>query len=479
MIGSGWLSGKCMGNSFAVIMILAWPLVAALLFSRLPPLNAIIWTLLGGYLLLPPVAAIDLPLIKLNKESVTSLSALAGALLTAPRGGQRPQFELWVKILIAGLVLAPMPTALGNPEPLVEGLSFRPGMKPYDGVSASVDMMLTLIPFYIGYRFVSSPEAITQILRALLLAGLAYSLPMLLEIRLSPQLNVWIYGFFAHDFSQMIRYGGFRPMVFLAHGLWLALFASTAVMAAAAWLRLGRGTAGAGMRVMALLWLGAVLVLCKSVAALIYAVIFVPVLLLLRPRRQMMLAGLIALAAFAYPIARWTGTFPADALADFALGLDAERGQSLEFRFDNEQILLERAALKPLVGWGGWGRNQIVDPETGRYASVTDGQWIIQLSAYGILGYLCMFGLLCGAVIRSGLHAWRGAGATGGGVGIAAAALAVIQAVAMADLIPNATLTTLTWLCAGALAGHVAHVWQPAAAAALAPPLPPKFRTVL
>ena len=56
-----------MGNSFAVIMILTWPLVAALLFSRLPPLNAIIWTLLGGYLVLPPVVAIDLPLIMLNK----------------------------------------------------------------------------------------------------------------------------------------------------------------------------------------------------------------------------------------------------------------------------------------------------------------------------------------------------------------------------------------------------------------------------
>lgn len=472
-----------MGNSFAVIMILAWPLVAALLFSRLPPLNAIIWTLLGGYLLLPPLTAIDLPLIKLNKESITSLSALAGAWLTAPRGPQAaagPRFEIWVKLLIAVLVVAPLATAIGNPEPLVEGLSFRPGMKLYDGVSVAVDMMMTLIPFYIGHRFVSSPEALVQILRALLLAGLAYSLPMLLEIRLSPQLNVWIYGFFAHDFSQMIRYGGFRPMVFLAHGLWLALFASTTVMAAAAWLRLRRGTPGVGMRVLALLWLGGVLVLCKSVAALIYAVIFVPVLLLLRPRKQMMLAGLIALAAFSYPIARWTGAFPADALADFALGLDAERGQSLEFRFDNEQILLERAALKPLIGWGGWGRNQIVDPVTGGYASVTDGQWIIQLSAYGIIGYLAMFGLLCGAAMRSGWQAWRGGGAGGGTAGgIAVAALSVIHAVAMADLIPNATLTTLTWLCAGALAGHVAHVWQPAGPAPQAPPLPPKLRTVL
>ena len=48
---------------------------------------------------------------------------------------------------------------------------------------------------------------------------------MLVEVRLSPQINTWIYGFFQHDFIQMMRYGGFRPIVFLPHGLWVAFFA--------------------------------------------------------------------------------------------------------------------------------------------------------------------------------------------------------------------------------------------------------------
>src|SRR5690606_38002774 len=77
-----------------------------------------------------------------------------------------------------------------------------------------------------------------EILVALMVAGLAYSMPMLVEIRLSPQLNVWVYGFFQHGFDQMIRYGGYRPIVFLEHGLWVAFFALMAFCSALALARL-------------------------------------------------------------------------------------------------------------------------------------------------------------------------------------------------------------------------------------------------
>ena len=88
-------------------------------------------------------------------------------------------------------------------------------------------------------------------LRALLTGGLIYSLPMLVEVRLSPQINVWIYGYFAHDFGQMMRYGGYRPMVFMTHGLWVALFACMAVLAAAVRLRDPAGFAEAQAHLLA------------------------------------------------------------------------------------------------------------------------------------------------------------------------------------------------------------------------------------
>ena len=59
-------------------------------------------------------------------------------------------------------------------------------------------------------------------------------MPALFEVRFSPQLNIWIYGFFQHDFQQMIRGGSFRPIVFLPHGLWVALFFLSTLVAAAA-----------------------------------------------------------------------------------------------------------------------------------------------------------------------------------------------------------------------------------------------------
>ena len=41
-----------------------------------------------------------------------------------------------------------------------------------------------------------------EILRVLIIAGLVYSVPMLFEIRLSPQLHNWIYGYYPSQFVQ-------------------------------------------------------------------------------------------------------------------------------------------------------------------------------------------------------------------------------------------------------------------------------------
>lgn len=55
--------------------------------------------------------------------------------------------------------------------------------------------------------------------RFLVIAGLIYTVPMLYEIRMSPQLHTIFYGYFPHSFGQQARGGGFRPVVFMGHGL--------------------------------------------------------------------------------------------------------------------------------------------------------------------------------------------------------------------------------------------------------------------
>lgn len=449
-----------MHSTLGLIVLSAWPLVVALLFSRLDRVQAAIWSILGGYLLLPPVVAIDLPMVPgLDKDAVAALPALAAVLVLGTGSQPRPPWTPWLSGLLILAVTAPFLTAFANPEPLVEGITFRPGLTAYDGFAAAVASLIDVVPFLLGYLLLSTPAALRQWLHALVIAGLVYSLPMLLEVRLSPQLNVWIYGFFAHDFGQMIRYGGFRPMVFLSHGLWVAIFAATATIAAAVRIRDGGWSARAGL---ALLWLTGVLILCKSAASILYGLLFVPVVLFAPLRWQLRIAGVLAALVLIYPLSRWWNLLPTEAITEFLVGIDQDRAYSLDYRFQNEAALLERASAKALTGWGGWGRHHIIDPSSGRYLTVTDGMWIVQMSIYGLLGYLWMFGLLVGPVLR---HAfWSGRSA----IDPAVAGLSLILAANLVDLIPNATLTPLTWMSAGALAGLAARR-EPAPGAAVAP----------
>jgi hypothetical protein len=159
--------------------------------------------------------------------------------------------------------------------------------------------------------------------------------------------------------------------------------------------------------------------------------------------------------------------------------IDADRAQSLEFRLQNEDVLLVRAAEKPVFGWGTWGRNQIWS-ETGRLLTVTDGRWIILLGVGGWLLLLAEFGLLSLPVFML----WWQSRRSEVSVVPHVATLAVIQAINLVDLLPNATLTPLTWLFAGALLGHVEwlRAQGPRSVPADASPTmarQPAFRTVL
>lgn len=438
-----------MGNTLSTLALLVWPVVVALLFSRLDYRRAAIWSLVAGYLLLPPVVTVKAPILPaLGKDHINVMAALAGVVLmraTAPMPWLR--MEGWIKLLLALAVVTPFITVATNGDALIEGVSFRPGLSAMDGLYAMFYGLLDLMPFLIGYMILSSTDSVRLYMRTLVLATLAYSLPMLMEVRLSPQLNVWIYGFFAHDFSQSIRYGGFRPMVFLEHGLWVALFTVMGVLSATVVYKEAEGPRR--LRALwVLLYLLAVLVMCKSAASLMYGVMLVPAILMMGMRWQMRMAGIVTTLVLLYPFAMLAGLVPVTAITDYIIGLDVDRGNSLLFRFNNEIVLLERSAEKFIAGWGGWNRHHVVNPDDGMFETITDGQWIIYVSTGGFLTYIAMFGLLCGSVIRYWYHAAKTGHYNRWTVG-----MTLILAANIVDLIPNATLTPLTWLAAGALAG--------------------------
>jgi len=459
-----------MPNILAYIMLMIWPLVCMGLFRRLSMERALIWSILGGYLVLPPLANFDLPLVPaMDKYSIPNLSALVILIVV-----MRCRISLWpharlARILAGLMVLGVIPTVANNADPILfrviansEPILFvvdqLPGMGLRDMFSGMVAQLIMLLPFFMGRQILGSEQGLRELLLALAVGGLVYSIPSLVEIRLSPQINTWVYGFFQHSFAQTIRQGGYRPIVFLPHGLWLALFVMTALVAMAALSRSVDGRAR-GRYLALTAYLAVVLVLCKSLASLAYGIAFTPVVLLANPKVQIRLAIVLALIAIVYPMLRNTGLVPIDAILAQAEAYSPERAQSLGYRFDNEQQLLARAHEKPWFGWGQWGRNLVRHSETGEILTIPDGRWIIVFGTFGWVGYLAEMGLLALPLFLLGVRMRILKAAQ---ISPFVAPIAIILAATMMDMLLNATLIPFTWLCAGAMLGYVENLQKDA-----------------
>lgn len=445
-----------MPNILAYLMLALWPLVCLVMFRRMPLERAIIWSILGGYMFLPPTAAFDLPVLKLDKFAMASIAPWFICVFVMDK-----KVELWprstlLRIMMVVFVFSVIPTAMFNNEPLFfRGNMFGqparpvPAMGLKDLPSILVARIIALLPFLLARQYLASDKALRELLLALVIAGVVYSVPALIEIRLSPQINVWVYGFFQHSFAQMIRAGGFRPIVFMPHGLWVALFFFTTVIAAAALSRRLENVRGKFRALTA--YLALILVLCKSYAAMGYGLALTPVALLASAKTQIRIAILLAVIAFSYPMLRNASLLPLGAIVEQAESLSVERAGSLRYRFDNEELLIGRAQEKPWFGWGSWGRNFVRNTETGEAITVTDSRWIIVFGSYGWVGYVSETALLALPLMLLG---WRRRILPEGAMSHYAPPVAIIVAATMADLLVNDTLVPFTWLCVGAVLGH-------------------------
>lgn len=438
------------GNTLAFLMLVIWPVASWMLFTKLPPARALIWTILGAYMLLPPVVAIDIAVVPpLDKDSIAALSALAATLFLLQQRVQIVPASWIARGLILLYVASPFATVLTNSDPIIFAQAVLPSLRIYDSVAIVAAQAIMLIPFFLARHFLASDEAMRDLIVALVLAGLIYSLPMMFESRMSPQLNVMIYGFFQHDFSQAIRFGGFRPFVFMPHGLWVAFFAMMCFIAAVTLARVGPA-AERPKYLLAVAYLAVMLILCRSVGPVVYALALLPLIVLIPRRWQVLIAGVLAVIVVTYPLLRGLHLVPVDEILRAAMAFDVERGASLEFRIVNEELLLERAADRPLFGWGPYGRGLLHDPWTGQINVIADGGWIITLGTFGWLGYIAEFGLLALPLILIAREALRQPSAA---LSPFVCAVVLILAANLVDLLPNDTLIPFTWLMAGAVMG--------------------------
>ncbi len=429
--------------------IIFWVPIAIILFRRLHPITAATIVFLGGAIILPVGVSFDFPgLPPIDRKVVASLAAIVGYVFCVPGRLKLRRGVHWPEKLVFILAITGFFTVLANSDTLQYGPRFIPGLKPWDALSGVFfTFMLSGVPFFIGARLVKNYEDLEVLFRAFVIFGLIY-LPLIAwEVRMSPQLHATLYGHFPHSFAQHIRGDGYRPVGFTSHGLELALFMSTSLIAAL-------GLAKARIKLFNLpqwmpswvLMIG--LLLCKSAASIFYGFLTVILMIFTKIRLQVKIILILALVVVSYPILRSQDLFPVDTILQIADSVSDERRRSLTFRFDNEALLLEKARERIWFGWGSWGRHHIFDPITGRDLSVIDGYWVILIGQLGVVGFLSFFLLILTPIV---LVARKLKNIPPGNQRILVVTLLLMVLIRAIDLLPNAFFSPITLFLAGAL----------------------------
>lgn len=197
-----------------------------MLFYLLRPHVAATLTFFSATMFLPNGTEFDIPALPgLGKETLASLIALVCTLGFARPQVARAKPLRGLEILIVVVMVASVFSRLTNLDPVHYGVVSAPGvdLKSIPGVVLA-DMLVWGVPFFVGRVLFDRSEHLRDLLVIVVFAGLVYSLLIMVELRLSPQLHRWTYGFHQHGFYQTIRESGYRPMVYMTHGLHVALF---------------------------------------------------------------------------------------------------------------------------------------------------------------------------------------------------------------------------------------------------------------
>jgi hypothetical protein len=423
----------------AEIALLAWIPIVLVLFSLMPARRAVFYAILGGMLVLPEAALIKIPLLSYNKLAAISISVMLGVLLFD--GARLSTFRFrWFDCLWLLMCLSPMATSLNN------------GLGPKDGVVEISSILMTWgIPYFIGRLYLTDLAAMQEAVVAVLFAGLIYAPLCLFEVQFSPQLHKYLYGYQQHAFAQTYRLGGYRPMVFMQHGLAVGLFMAAASLIGLWLWRCGTLRHVWGVPISwAVIFLLVTTILCKSTGGLI--LLCMGGLTLLACRQWKTAIPLLILIAVppVYMTVRATGLFEGQVLVQIIKEtINDERADSLDYRLTAENLLSKRAAEQPLLGWGGWKRSGAYD-DAGDPA-VTDGLWIITYGKRGIVGIVALWGaFLIGPLLLKKRYP---AGTWDHPAVAPAVVAAVVVTIHMIDCLPNGMPDSIFYFLGGGLAG--------------------------
>lgn len=439
------------GSFFAYVMLWLWVPVSLIAYAFLRPRTAYLVSLVGGTMLLPEkIVVFKLPAIPgFEKPKWLAVLSLLGLALFHRRVLARFRFGP-LEVLIALALVFGLVTNFTNLEPVVRGIVRVDGHSMSDAINITLEYLLVYgIPVILARLIFRSSEDLKVLLAGLAILSALYAVPFLWEIRMSPQLHRDWYGFMQHDFQQTRRGDGYRPMVFMAHGLAVAVLNMVSFLAGVILWKTGRRIGRFSARWFALLS-GGLLAIGRSLGALLFGLVGTALILFFRPKAQATVAASIGVFVIVYPLLRMADVVPTTEIVTWiAENISEDRAGSLGFRFENEVMLAARAAEKPLFGWGFYCRSCVRDPTTGEQVSVADGEWIIAYGERGLLGFFAMFGTL----VLPLFAVWRRIGQVPDRLDRRLlAGLSVIVALSVFDLVPNSLFApALTMSLIGAL----------------------------
>ena len=360
----------------ASFVLFGWVPLTIILFFTLKPHQSVLVSIIGGWLFLP-MCTYELPgLPDFTKSTAIALGLILGGRISGKRQASSFRWSAY-DIPIILWTLCPLATSLANQLGLSDGLS---GI--WDNIT------IWGIPYLAGRIYFDDLEKLRSICHSLVLGGLLYLPLCLFEIRMSPQLSNMIYDFFPHSFVQHIRYGGFRPIVFMQHGLmvslWMAVSTTTLFWL---WQNEKINQVNIIRKPLSFLVMAITTILCKSANGWITLVVGCGSYYMYKWTRSVFYFRLLLLLIPFYIALRIHGILESGSIESFVASfLDEERSGSLGLRLLQEDLFVKKTLESLLFGWGGYARGWPIDP-TGRLAiQMIDALWLIIFNTNGLFG---------------------------------------------------------------------------------------------
>lgn len=429
------------------IALFGWIPLVICLFMMLPPRRAVIVSFLLAWLFLPMAGFSIAGLPDYTKMSATCAGVLLGAALFDADRVLSFRFK-WVDLPIAIFCVSPFFTSVVN------------GLGAYDGCSIVLRQSVAWgLPYLIGRVYFSDLDGIRELAIGIFIGGLIYVPLCWLEIRLSPQLHAWVYGYHQHSFLQTMRFGGFRPMVFMQHGLMVSMWmALTALVGYALWWSRSITQIWNIPSLLLVLALGVTALMCKSSYAILLLSAGAAALFLTQITRTRLFVIALVLFPPTFIALRASLVFDGMALVELVnRNMGDERAHSIWTRVSNENQLSAKALEQPVFGWGTWGDARI-QGDTGGTDGVIDSLWIIVLGTQGLVGLGALIAMLllpmCLVLYDYRPEMWSHPRVA------PLAALALVLVLYMFDHLMNAMVNPIFMLACGAV--NSGHLWAAA-----------------